>query len=102
LGGQYVDVTNATIGSDILRVTLSQLQANPDNPNSPSQTRLDWVGRNHGVKQLDKNGWDLRLTNFLYLDGHVETKNIKDTLTGPWQWGEQFYTLSPNSDVVNQ
>ena len=40
------------------------------------KSRLDWVGRNHGkAREYDK-----KTTNFLYLDGHVETKNIKDTL----------------------
>ena len=45
--------------------------------------------------------WDSRSTNFLYCDGHVETKNILDTLN-PWQWGDQFYSLYPNNDVQNR
>src|SRR5262249_43951496 len=42
-------------------------------------TTLDFVGRNHGGRTLgtvpgsSKSGWDLRKSNFLYLDGHVET-----------------------------
>jgi prepilin-type N-terminal cleavage/methylation domain-containing protein/prepilin-type processing-associated H-X9-DG protein len=61
---------------------------------SPTATRLDWVGRNHG-----KAGEypDQRHTNFLYVDGHVETKRIAETLS-PFQWGEHFWSLIPNSD----
>jgi prepilin-type processing-associated H-X9-DG protein/prepilin-type N-terminal cleavage/methylation domain-containing protein len=61
-------------------------------------TRLLWVGRNHGAKKLDGKGRDTRKSNFLYADGHVESKWIYDTLT-PWQWGDQFYSLLPNNDV---
>jgi len=72
-------------------------------------TSLDWVGRVHGsfklgtVQNSDSggapiNGWDLRTTNFLYCDGHVETKNIADTLQ-PWEWGDQMYSLNPGADI---
>jgi prepilin-type N-terminal cleavage/methylation domain-containing protein/prepilin-type processing-associated H-X9-DG protein len=59
---------------------------------------LDWVGRNHGPRKLGSvqggtaPDWDLRTSNFLYLDGHVETKNITETLS-PWQWGDRPFTL---------
>jgi prepilin-type N-terminal cleavage/methylation domain-containing protein/prepilin-type processing-associated H-X9-DG protein len=62
-------------------------------------TTLDYIGRNHGAYKLgsvpgDTRGdWDLRKTNFLYLDGHVETKHISETVQGNAQWGDQFYTL---------
>ncbi len=90
----------------ICRVTKDQLSPNPDlsaeqAPATNFQTRLDWVGRNHGGRKIDAQGRNLRTTNFLYVDGHVETKSIYDTLS-PWQWGDQFYSLSPNSDVLNQ
>ncbi len=71
---------------------------------------LDWVGRNHGsfklgtVKAPDGTvipGWDLRTTNFLYCDGHVENKNILDTFT-PWQWGDYMYSLVPGKDIKLQ
>jgi prepilin-type N-terminal cleavage/methylation domain-containing protein/prepilin-type processing-associated H-X9-DG protein len=62
------------------------------------KTRLDWVGRNHGRKVL-QNGFDTRRTNFLFVDGHVETKNIKETIAPTWQWGEKFYSLNPNADI---
>jgi prepilin-type N-terminal cleavage/methylation domain-containing protein/prepilin-type processing-associated H-X9-DG protein len=59
---------------------------------------LDWVGRNHGPKILDATGWDTRKSNFLYLDGHVETKSILDTKS-PWQWGATAYSLSPDDSI---
>ena len=54
---------------------------------------LDWVGRNHGSNSRGANGKLLGTTNFLYCDGHVETKVIEDTLK-PFQWGEQTYIYS--------
>jgi prepilin-type processing-associated H-X9-DG protein len=71
---------------------------NPSGPGFTAQSTLDWVGRNHGVKTLDNKGWDLRKTNFLYLDGHCESKDIRSTLT-PWQWGDTAYSLSPNDSI---
>ena len=63
------------------------------------QTSLDFVGRNHGNPKsygsvpgttvaADCNS-DLRQTNFLYVDGHVETKNLVDTLYPKFQWGDR-------------
>jgi len=65
-------------------------------PGFSPKSRLDWVGRNHGTYKLDGAGWDLRKTNFLYLDGHVETKHIRDTVK-PWQWGKTMYSLEPTT-----
>jgi prepilin-type processing-associated H-X9-DG protein len=72
---------------------------------------LDWVGRNHGSFKLGTvpgsgksgsiSGWDLRTTNFLYCDGHVENKNIADTFT-PWEWGDRMYSLDPEGDDILQ
>jgi prepilin-type processing-associated H-X9-DG protein len=65
-------------------------------------TTLDFVGRNHGVGKPTGNisgstqtGWDLRKSNFLYLDGHVETKHVTETVYPLNQWGEKFYSLPP-------
>jgi prepilin-type N-terminal cleavage/methylation domain-containing protein/prepilin-type processing-associated H-X9-DG protein len=79
------------------RVTYADLTVNtPINYDSATtKSRLDWVGRNHG-----RGGYDDKKTNFLYLDGHVESKHIKETLSPQFEWGEQFYTLSPNGDMV--
>jgi prepilin-type N-terminal cleavage/methylation domain-containing protein/prepilin-type processing-associated H-X9-DG protein len=70
------------------------------------ETTLDFVGRIHGGnKKLGTisgpngtviTGWDMRTTNFLYLDGHVENKNISETV-GPNnknEWGDKFYDLT--------
>jgi prepilin-type processing-associated H-X9-DG protein len=90
----------------IERVKASDIHGNPDAliPLAPTSTqsitRLDWVGRNHGIKKIDAQGRDVRLTNFLYVDGHVETKSIFETIT-PWQWGDKFFSLTPNGDVLN-
>jgi prepilin-type N-terminal cleavage/methylation domain-containing protein/prepilin-type processing-associated H-X9-DG protein len=78
------------------RVTAADLDPDPSSSTTVT-TRLDWVGRNHG--QL--SGYpDKRRSNFLYVDGHVETKSIYETLT-PFQWGQQFYSLNPNDDLQN-
>lgn len=65
-------------------------------------TTLDFVGRNHGgAKSLGNvpgsahGGWDLRTSNFLYVDGHVETKRVSDTVYPINQWGQKFYSLPP-------
>jgi len=66
------------------------------------RTRLDWVGRNHG----SADHYVDRKSNFLYCDGHVETKSILETVpadatkTTPWEWGERMWTLSPNTPDV--
>jgi prepilin-type N-terminal cleavage/methylation domain-containing protein/prepilin-type processing-associated H-X9-DG protein len=78
------------------RVTAGELARTEPTPGSGSNTRLDWVGRNHGTGTYkDKK------SNFLYLDGHVETKSIYETVDpGNYQWGEKFYSLSPNADIA--
>ena len=101
-GGSYVDLVNispGTIGT-IIRVNVNMLTKNPVS-GFTAASRLDWVGRNHGVKKVDAQGWDIRKTNFLYLDGHAETKHIRDTIS-PWQWGDNIYTLNPNGDVLDR
>ena len=63
---------------------------------------LDFVGRNHGSKHFGTvggsavSGWDLRKSNFLYLDGHVDTKHVTETLYPKNQWGARFYDLEVN------
>jgi prepilin-type N-terminal cleavage/methylation domain-containing protein/prepilin-type processing-associated H-X9-DG protein len=96
----YAYVSNRT-PYGIRKVVVGELHGDPQPPGD-TYSRLDWVGRNHGSKKKDGSGFDLRTTNFLYLDGHVETKNIRDTL-GPglkFEWGDEFYTLNPGRDVV--
>jgi prepilin-type N-terminal cleavage/methylation domain-containing protein/prepilin-type processing-associated H-X9-DG protein len=80
------------------RAKVSDLGGDPQ-AGGAFTTRLDWVGRNHGKKVL-KNGFDERKSNFLYVDGHVETKGIKETISPKFEWGERFYTLNPNGDMA--
>jgi prepilin-type N-terminal cleavage/methylation domain-containing protein/prepilin-type processing-associated H-X9-DG protein len=63
-----------------------------------AKTTLDWVGRNHGSRRFDPKGFLLKTSNFLYVDGHVATKNVQETLTH-FEWGETFYSLVPNGDL---
>jgi prepilin-type N-terminal cleavage/methylation domain-containing protein/prepilin-type processing-associated H-X9-DG protein len=70
----------------------------PEGAIQGGDTRLNWVGRNHGKK--GSAGRDDRKSNFLYADGHVETKQVADTLL-PFQWGDIFYSLVPGEDIQN-
>ena len=90
LGGTY-SIVDVGPGTPLVRDTVADLAPDP-HPGTPC--RLDWVGRNHYKRKLDAQGWDTRLTNFLYCDGHVETKHIRDTFS-PWQWGDKFYSVIP-------
>ncbi len=74
-----------------------------DLANNPTQyrkypARLDWVGRNHQGKKNSKN---LKQSNFFYLDGHVESKTIYDTIkTSCFEWGQKVYSLNGNNYVL--
>jgi prepilin-type N-terminal cleavage/methylation domain-containing protein/prepilin-type processing-associated H-X9-DG protein len=99
--------------NNLLRVNQNLMIPNPNassiNPNNLSTTSLNWVGRIHGSFKLGTvkghnggtpvPGWDMRTTNFLYCDGHVENKNIIDTLS-PWEWGDKMYSLVPGDDFA--
>jgi prepilin-type processing-associated H-X9-DG protein/prepilin-type N-terminal cleavage/methylation domain-containing protein len=76
------------------KVTVNDLSVDPQ-PGGASSTRLDWVGRIHGGGRHQD-----RKTNFLYCDGHVETKLIEDTLQPLFQWGLKCYSLNPNDDCA--
>jgi prepilin-type N-terminal cleavage/methylation domain-containing protein/prepilin-type processing-associated H-X9-DG protein len=71
-----------------------------NNPSIPNpDTTLDFVGRNHGSRTVgnlsgsSQHGWDLRKSNFLYVDGHVETKHVSETVSEGSEWGDRFYDL---------
>jgi prepilin-type N-terminal cleavage/methylation domain-containing protein/prepilin-type processing-associated H-X9-DG protein len=60
-------------------------------PADSTGNRLNWIGRNHGRGKTAK-------TNFLYCDGHVETKTIEETLdVGRKEWGDQVYCAPQGS-----
>jgi prepilin-type N-terminal cleavage/methylation domain-containing protein/prepilin-type processing-associated H-X9-DG protein len=93
IGGTYLSLTQY----------VSVLNTDPELQNQPGSshyTSLDFVGRNHGgaksyghVPGATTGGWDLRKTNFLYVDGHVETKHVVETIYPDNQWGDEMYTL---------
>jgi prepilin-type processing-associated H-X9-DG protein len=90
---------------NFLWATAAVLSPDPSvtlQPGSTVNCTLDYVGRNHGqskhgsVTGAAGNNWDLRTTNFLYVDGHVENKHITETVSpGQTEWGGDFYTLDP-------
>jgi prepilin-type N-terminal cleavage/methylation domain-containing protein/prepilin-type processing-associated H-X9-DG protein len=92
---QPVTVNFNAIGTD-------PSQTNITNFASPA-SELIFVGRNHGQKKYGGvltppgttpvGGWDLRQSNFLYVDGHVETKGVTDTVYPKFQWGDEMYSL---------
>jgi prepilin-type N-terminal cleavage/methylation domain-containing protein/prepilin-type processing-associated H-X9-DG protein len=87
--------------------TPSDLSNDPQAQLSPGTSvlysTLDWVGRNHGgskkfgtVAGDTRSNWDLRKSNFLYVDGHVETKHVAQTVYPKNQWTDNngsFFTL---------
>ncbi|HEX3359294.1 MAG TPA: type II secretion system protein [Tepidisphaeraceae bacterium] len=97
--GAAVGIGNRSGVAVVRRVTPTDLGGDPDSESGGTAiaTRLDWVGRNHGRKRLVKdaehpNGFDERKSNFLYADGHVETKSIRDTLVPKFEWGETCFS----------
>jgi prepilin-type N-terminal cleavage/methylation domain-containing protein/prepilin-type processing-associated H-X9-DG protein len=78
------------------------LATDPEKNGPAGYSTLDYVGRNHGwpksygsVAGSTRGGWDLRRTNFLYVDGHVDTKHIVDTIYPTSEWGDEFYSIVP-------
>ena len=94
-GPTALNMEKLAIGAAYRRVTYADLTPNAPMAYDPATTnsRLDWVGRNHG-----KGPYDRKTTNFLYCDGHVETKNIKETLESQFEWGESMYSLRPQQN----
>jgi len=85
--------------TNLWRVPSSKL-ATQDIPDQTSNGSaglypLDWVGRNHG-----SGGYKGRTTNFAYVDGHVECKSVLKTLDSTFEWGDSFYSLTPNTDLA--
>ena len=99
IGGELdLYLISATGRAAIRHATADELSPDPQ-PGQTFQTRLDWIGRNHGKKPAS-GLYDTRLSNFLYADGHVETKQVRETLT-PFQWGERVYSLVPGESLNN-
>ena len=93
-----------TVGSaaQLQLATLKQMNNDPSfSPSTAPDVSLDYIGRNHGGRRklgsvsgdpLNRQ-WDLRTSNFLYVDGHVENKNVAATVYPRNQWGDRFYTF---------
>ena len=94
-GTNALDLQKIDNGTQLRRVTWADVHPNPikgyvdgtwtkDN----TMTRLDWVGSNHGHNASYRSN----KTNFLYVDGHVETKTLRETID-TFEWGQRPYTL---------
>jgi len=85
----------------LVNATLADLLPDPNKDSSWTsgsiETSLNFIGRSHGTKKLGSvagptdpiGGWDLRTSNFLYLDGHVETKNVAQTVGPLTEWADR-------------
>ena len=80
------------------RVRYQDLYTDSPKDYDPAATksRLDWVGRYNGGNA----SWERKNTSFLYCDGHVENKNIRDTLDTNWEWGDRMFTLDTKAFVT--
>jgi prepilin-type N-terminal cleavage/methylation domain-containing protein/prepilin-type processing-associated H-X9-DG protein len=82
-------------------VQPNHLAPDPEKNGPAGYSSLDYVGRNHGypksygqVAGATTGGWDLRRSNFLYVDGHVDLKHLADTIYPTSEWGDEFYSLA--------
>ncbi|HEX8323569.1 MAG TPA: prepilin-type N-terminal cleavage/methylation domain-containing protein [Tepidisphaeraceae bacterium] len=92
-----VDMEKMTAGTtEYFKVRYDDLYKNTPSDFEPTGTksRLDWVGRYAG-----QGSWEKKRTNFLYVDGHVETKHIKETMSDTWEWGDKMYSLRTTATV---
>jgi prepilin-type N-terminal cleavage/methylation domain-containing protein/prepilin-type processing-associated H-X9-DG protein len=86
-------------GVDTAFAALEEQNAKPVGwayePGLTVPNRTYWIGRNHR---------DEEQTNFLYVDGHAETKRMEETLgegPGDFEWsGRSIKSLSPNAKVI--
>jgi prepilin-type N-terminal cleavage/methylation domain-containing protein/prepilin-type processing-associated H-X9-DG protein len=96
-GGVFdMETVGANLGGgiSIYRCDKNDVSADTPKPGGAIASLLDWIGRNHGTGKVSE-----RKTNFLYVDGHVETKHVRETVEPTFQWGQTYYSLNPNGDV---
>jgi len=106
LGGSYAWATIDDLNPDPSAAATGYITGQGASPSKVYNpwTTLDFVGRNHFSKSYGSapgsaagGTWDMRKSNFLYLDGHVETKSVIETITPFNQWtsrqNPKFYTL---------
>jgi prepilin-type processing-associated H-X9-DG protein len=99
-GGDGLNLTSSAANND---AQVSHERVGADSVPYPvsvgnNDNTLCFVGRNHGRRKGTVKK-DAPKTNFLYVDGHVETKTIEETLQ-PFQWGalDRIYTI-PRSRI---
>jgi prepilin-type N-terminal cleavage/methylation domain-containing protein/prepilin-type processing-associated H-X9-DG protein len=95
-------LTRPTIADIYDQPGLQSHVAAGDSLIADSLTQLNAVGRHH-PSNYTRQGKDYGgAANFLYVDGHVEKKNVAQTVVGgggSWEWGETYYTLTGNTKV---
>ena len=75
------------------RVTVYDLADNPTGARH-YPPRLDWVGRNH------PGSGDRASSTFWYLDGHIESKSIYETVSeSGFEWGQRIYSLTGRNSI---
>jgi prepilin-type N-terminal cleavage/methylation domain-containing protein/prepilin-type processing-associated H-X9-DG protein len=86
IGGDAQNLTDSVARESATETHTRVLPDSVAYPVTPADqdNTLVWVGRNHGRRGTTKK--NAPKTNFLYVDGHVETKTIEETLK-PFQWG---------------
>lgn len=99
--GDLWQIQNGSNGATQSLDIVADYQAGNYSYLGTGQTRLDFVGRNHGYGVTASD----RKTNFVYCDGHVETKSILQTIPkvtdlpgaagNVWEWGAQPYSIAP-------
>ncbi len=80
--------------------TEKAVRQNPVGLIDSGDTELNAVGRHH-YGTYGEDGEFGGNVNFLYCDGHVELKNVLETVERR-EWGEKYYSLSgPNTEIIN-
>ena len=88
-GGGWNNLYEAAPNKPLLRIAPGQVDIGPKS--GPVTYSINGLGRNHGTGQI-KN----KKTNFLYVDGHVESKLVEETVDpSDFQWGEKCWSLAP-------
>jgi prepilin-type N-terminal cleavage/methylation domain-containing protein/prepilin-type processing-associated H-X9-DG protein len=90
-GGTQWDLTSAVpdpLGRTGPGFELADIAQAPKFPYTDQDGPLSYIGRNHGRDPKKAK------TNFLYVDGHVETKTIEETLK-PFEWGDRIFSYGP-------
>jgi prepilin-type processing-associated H-X9-DG protein len=92
MGGGWPDLSTVPPNQMLYRVNPAQIDSISNTP-SIAGVSLNAIGRNHGTGAVKD-----RKTNFLYADGHVETKLLEETVSPThFEWGDQFFSLTPGS-----